>query len=91
MQTEPSETFLPLTRGFDMTRITPLATAAMLTLASSAVLAQAPAAPAWSATANVSIGSEYIFRGISQTGGQPTVQGGLDVAHAGGRDRKSVV
>ena len=67
-----------------MTRITPLATAAMLTLASSAVLAQAPAAPAWSATANVSIGSEYIFRGISQTGGQPTVQGGLDVAHAGG-------
>jgi uncharacterized protein (TIGR02001 family) len=53
---------------------------------SSAALAQAPAAatPDWSATANLSIGSEYLFRGISQTAGKPTVQGGFDVAHSGG-------
>ncbi|MCC7040129.1 MAG: hypothetical protein IT516_07440 [Burkholderiales bacterium] len=69
-----------------MTRITPLAAATALALTTSPVFAQTPAAPApaWSATANVSIGSEYIFRGISQTGGQPTVQGGLDVAHTSG-------
>jgi len=62
--------------------------AAALTLASSAALAQAPAAtppaPDWSVTANVLLGSEYIFRGISQTAGKPTVQGGFDIAHTGG-------
>ena len=66
-----------------MKRTTPLAAA--LALASSVAYAQAPApAPAWTATANVSLGSEYIFRGISQTAGEPTIQGGFDVAHAGG-------
>ena len=61
--------------------------AAALTLASSAALAQAPAAPPtpdWTVTANVLLGSEYIFRGIAQTAGKPTVQGGFDVAHSGG-------
>ena len=62
--------------------------AAALTLASSAALAQAPAAapptPDWSVTANVLLGSEYIFRGIAQTAGKPTVQGGFDIAHTGG-------
>lgn len=61
--------------------------AAAMTLATSAALAQAPAAPPapdWSVTANVLLGSEYIFRGISQTGGKPTVQGGFDLAHSGG-------
>jgi len=46
--------------------------------------AAAPPTPDWSVTANVLLGSEYIFRGISQTGGKPTVQGGFDVAHSGG-------
>ena len=62
--------------------------AAALTVASSAALAQAPAAapptPDWSVTANVLLGSEYIFRGIAQTAGKPTVQGGFDIAHTGG-------
>jgi uncharacterized protein (TIGR02001 family) len=35
-------------------------------------------------TANVGIFSEYIFRGISQTGGKPAVQGGFDWAHSSG-------
>ncbi|MEO8487851.1 MAG: TorF family putative porin [Betaproteobacteria bacterium] len=59
--------------------------AAAVTLASSAAFAQTPApTPDWSTTANVSIGSEYIFRGISQTAGKPTLQGGFDLAHSGG-------
>jgi uncharacterized protein (TIGR02001 family) len=52
--------------------------------------AQAPAAPATppppehTFTANVGLFSEYIFRGISQTGGKPAIQGGFDYAHASG-------
>ena len=66
-----------------MKRSTPLVAA--LTFASSVAYAQAPApAPDWTATANVLIGSEYLFRGISQTAGKPTVQGGFDVAHSSG-------
>jgi uncharacterized protein (TIGR02001 family) len=64
---------------------------AALTLASSVAYAQAPApapaappTPDWTVTANVLLGSEYIFRGIAQTGGKPTVQGGFDLAHSGG-------
>lgn len=56
-------------------------------LTSSAAFAQAPAAPATpdhTVTANISLGSEYIFRGISQTAGKPTVQGGFDYAHSSG-------
>ena len=71
-----------------MTRISYVPAVAAMALASTAAFAQAPAptAPAssWSATANVSIGSDYLFRGISQTGGQPTLQGGFDVGHTGG-------
>lgn len=33
---------------------------------------------------NVSLTSDYIFRGISQTGGGPAIQGGLDYSHASG-------
>ena len=60
---------------------------ASVALASSAAFAQAPAAPATpdhTVTANVSLGSEYIFRGISQTAGKPTLQGGFDYAHSSG-------
>ncbi len=64
-------------------------------LASGAALAQTPAAPAAAApppapapdstlTANVGLFSQYIFRGISQTAGQPAVQGGFDYAHTSG-------
>lgn len=60
-------------------------TLAALTLASSVAYAQAPApTPDWSATANVLIGSEYLFRGIAQTGGKPTIQGGFDLGHTSG-------
>lgn len=35
-------------------------------------------------TGNVSLTSDYVFRGISQTGGDAAVQGGLDYTHASG-------
>jgi len=35
-------------------------------------------------SANVGFASDYIFRGISQTSGNPAVQGGIDFAHASG-------
>jgi uncharacterized protein (TIGR02001 family) len=48
--------------------------------------ADAPAAPASSFTpsANVGIFSDYIFRGVTQTGKNPALQGGFDLAHASG-------
>ena len=33
---------------------------------------------------NVTLTSDYIFRGISQTGGDPAIQGGLDYTHSSG-------
>ena len=65
---------------------------ALAATASSAVLGQttpaaapAPApAPDNVLTANVGLFSQYIFRGISQTAGQPAVQGGFDYAHSSG-------
>lgn len=64
-----------------------LATSAMLSGAAFAQTAAAPAAaptPDFTATANVGLFSEYIFRGIAQTAGKPAVQGGFDVAHSSG-------
>ena len=37
-----------------------------------------------SLSANVGLTSNYLFRGISQTGGDPAIQGGLDYTHASG-------
>jgi len=47
--------------------------------------AQAAAAePDYSFSGNLSIGSDYRFRGFSQTDYQPTIQGGVDFAHKSG-------
>ena len=45
--------------------------------------AEAPASP-HTVTANVGFASEYVFRGISQTDGDPAIQGGFDYAHESG-------
>jgi uncharacterized protein (TIGR02001 family) len=37
-----------------------------------------------SLSANVTLTSNYIFRGISQTGGDPAIQGGFDYGHSSG-------
>ncbi|MEO8674287.1 MAG: TorF family putative porin [Casimicrobiaceae bacterium] len=66
---------------------------AAASLASGVALAQTPApavapapapTPESTLTANVGIFSQYGFRGIAQTGGQPALQGGLDYAHTSG-------
>jgi len=46
--------------------------------------ADAPAAPEHTFTANANLLTDYRFRGIDQTWGQPALQGGFDYAHADG-------
>lgn len=65
-------------------------TLSAMCLAATSVLA-ASSAIAWesedgqhSVTANVLLGTDYIFRGVSQTDNNPTIQGGLDYGHASG-------
>src|SRR5665647_2991268 len=48
-----------------------------------ALAADAPATPP-AVTANVGFVSNYLYRGISQTGAKPAIQGGFDYAHASG-------
>jgi uncharacterized protein (TIGR02001 family) len=55
-----------------------LLTASLLTSAPAS--AQSP----WSFSANIGAVSNYIWRGVTQTGDQAAVQGGLDVAHESG-------
>jgi uncharacterized protein (TIGR02001 family) len=42
------------------------------------------AAPVHTVTANVTLASDYIFRGISQTAHKPAIQGGFDYSHISG-------
>lgn len=46
--------------------------------------ADAPAAPAMTATTNINLVTQYRFRGIDQTWGTPAVQGGVDLSLASG-------
>ena len=50
--------------------------------APAAAPAAAPAVPA--VTSNVALVSNYLYRGISQSGGNPAIQGGFDYAHSSG-------
>ena len=53
--------------------------------AASSIAAQAADAPAaFTASGNVAITSDYVFRGISQTAGKTAVQAGYDVTHTSG-------
>lgn len=58
--------------------------AAFASLPSVSMAQAAPAASPWSLSGNLTIGSEYIYRGIAQTNRKPTVQGGFDAAHSSG-------
>ncbi|MES2878033.1 MAG: TorF family putative porin [Pseudomonadota bacterium] len=70
-------------------QVAALAAAALCAIASAQTTAPAageaiaPAAPP-SVTGNFSLVSDYRFRGISQSWGQPAVQGGIDYTHASG-------
>jgi uncharacterized protein (TIGR02001 family) len=64
-----------------------IALAAATSLSSGTVLAQAaaPAAtPDFVVTGNFGITSDYRFRGLQQTDGDPAFQGGFDLAHSSG-------
>lgn len=60
-----------------------LASASVATLALPAAPALAQSSP-HTVTANVGLYSEYIFRGITQTTGEPALQGGFDYGHSSG-------
>ena len=62
-----------------------LVVALMASVTSLAHAAEAAApAPDWTLTGNVSLSSDYRFRGISQTDKRPAISGGFDVAHSSG-------
>ncbi|WP_291381688.1 MULTISPECIES: TorF family putative porin [Achromobacter] len=67
---------------------TPLAALALLSLIPMAQAADAPnaadAASPYSLTANVTLASQYRYRGLMQTNNQPAIQGGFDLTHASG-------
>ncbi|AUZ18092.1 TorF family putative porin [Achromobacter xylosoxidans] len=60
-----------------------LAALALLALAAPAHAAGEPA-PEYSLTANVTLASQYRYRGLMQTNNQPAIQGGFDFTHASG-------
>jgi len=63
-----------------------ITTAVLGALAAPSFVFAADAAPAPDLTVayNVGLYSQYIFRGMTQTGGNPAVQGGVDLTHSNG-------
>lgn len=58
--------------------------AASVVLPTMAHAEDAAPAPEHTFTSNVTLASEYIYRGIGQTNRKPAVQGGVDYAHSSG-------
>ncbi|MBI4998159.1 MAG: hypothetical protein HZC22_14955 [Rhodocyclales bacterium] len=66
-------------------RKTIIASAVIAVLSVPAIAVAEEAAPAASPfTGNMTIDSEYLYRGIAQTRGKPALQGGFDYAHSSG-------
>jgi uncharacterized protein (TIGR02001 family) len=67
------------------TAISATAAALLAGLACSSAFAEEAAAPEVSPiTANVTVASSYIYRGLTQTNNKPAIQGGFDYAHESG-------
>jgi uncharacterized protein (TIGR02001 family) len=67
------------------TAISAAAVALLAGMSSVAFAADEPAAPEVSPiTANVTVASNYIYRGLTQTNNKPAIQGGFDYAHESG-------
>jgi uncharacterized protein (TIGR02001 family) len=64
-----------------MNKLVALSALALLPVA--AAIAQ-EAKPDYTVTGNLTVASDYRFRGASQTGRSPTLQGGIDFAHSSG-------
>jgi uncharacterized protein (TIGR02001 family) len=67
-----------------LTKISALCLAASSMFVASSAMAWESEDGAWSTSANVTLSSEYVFRGISQTGGTPALSGGFDLGHSSG-------
>jgi uncharacterized protein (TIGR02001 family) len=63
-----------------------ITTAVLGALAAPSFVFAADAAPASDFTASYNVGlfSQYIFRGLTQTNNKPALQGGFDVSHKSG-------
>ena len=61
-----------------------LAVAGALATPFAAIAADAAPTPTHSFSYNVGLTSNYLFRGVSQTHGNPAIQGGVDYAHSSG-------
>ncbi|KQQ33128.1 hypothetical protein ASF61_13450 [Duganella sp. Leaf126] len=61
-----------------------LAGAGLLATLSGLAAAAEPAPAAWTESGNVTLVSDYLFRGISQTQAKPTAQAALDFTHSSG-------
>ncbi|CUI61269.1 Bacterial protein of uncharacterised function (Gcw_chp) [Achromobacter xylosoxidans] len=59
-------------------------TLAALALVALAAPAHAADAPEYTLTANVTLASQYRYRGLMQTNNKPAIQGGFDFTHASG-------
>src|SRR5262245_32365582 len=57
---------------------------AVAILGSGAVQAQLLQSGPHTVTGNIGLFSQYIFRGLTQTNGDPAIQGGLDYSHSSG-------
>lgn len=67
-----------------MFKKTMLAALAVAVLGSGVTHAQQTPASPHSFSANIGLFSQYIFRGLKQTNGDPALQGGVDYSHASG-------
>lgn len=65
-------------------RLAVAAASGALLSASLLVATPAVAQDPWSFSANIGAVSNYMWRGVTQTGDQPAIQGGLDAAHESG-------
>ena len=61
-----------------------LLNALILSVLAAPGLAMAADTPTHTVTSNVGLVSDYLYRGISQTGAGPAIQGGFDYSHASG-------
>ena len=72
-------------KALQKTAISAAAVALLTGLTSAAVFAEEAAAPEVSPiTANVTVASSYVYRGLTQTNNKPAIQGGFDYAHESG-------
>jgi uncharacterized protein (TIGR02001 family) len=72
-------------KSFQKSAISAVAVGLLTGLASASAFAEdAPAPEVSPITANVTVASNYIYRGLTQTNNKPAIQGGFDYAHESG-------